>query len=267
MKQPGRILFICLIMLLVSGMLHAQDVLLITSETLDKQAKATVNKVYLKKDRVLIETGDTQKPMAALYDAEKQEIYLIDHKKKEYYLLNKAEMEALSAKISEATKLMEQSLKQMPEEQRKVMEEQMRKMQENQEPLIYKKVATDVPVKQWKSSRYDGKSKDKLKHEIYVASYKELGEDKESFKALTSLLALMQSHLKQMSKNMPAIGAFSLENMPGGEEGLPVKSIYYDEEGNPESTSLMTSIEEISLAEEKWQIPPKYKQKKLSGEK
>ena len=115
--------------------------------------------------------------------------------------------------------------------------------------------------------RYDGKSKDKLRHEIYVASYKELGEDKESFKALSSLVALMQRQLQPMGKNMPGMMAFFIYQIPGGEEGLPIKSIFYDEEGNPEATSLLTSIEETSLAEEKWLLPPKYKQKKFSGEK
>jgi hypothetical protein len=265
MKKIFSPIFTCLCLLLCSSSLLAQDVLLITSEMLDKKAKSTVNRVYLTADKVLMESDD-KNSVTTLYDATKEEMYLIDHKKKEYTLMDKAELAALNAQMKEAAKQMEQSMQQMPESQRKMMEEQMSKIMGSKEPITYEKELAQAAVKNWKSTKYTGKSGDKLRHEVYVVSYKELGEDKDKFGALVSLYNLLQNQLQEMSRNMPGITAFSMPDMlPGGEEGLPVKSVYYDVQGQPEITSTMNSIEETTLAADKWQVPPKYKQKKLSA--
>ncbi len=250
----------CLLLLGSSGLLaQQQTALLLAGETLDKQAKATPTRMYIADNRVLVETDDAKKPTIMLYDAEKEEIYLIDHKKKEYYLLDKATMAAMNAQI----KQMQDQLQQLPESQRKMIEEQMRKAQGIQEPLTYTKEASDVAVGDWKSTKYTGKSEDQLRHEVFVVPYQELGEEKDKFKALTSLFALFQEQLQQMSSSMPGILSFSANLMPGGEEGLPVKTIYYDPQGKPEITTILSSIEETTLAEDKLTVPENYKQKQF----
>ncbi|WP_225000235.1 hypothetical protein [Cesiribacter sp. SM1] len=265
MKKIFSPLFTCLCFLLCSSSLLAQDVLLITSEMLDKKAKSTVNRVYLTADKVLMESDD-QNEMTTLYDATKEEMYLINHKKKEYTLMDKAAMAEMNAQMQEAARQMEQTLQQMPESQRKMMEEQMRKIMGSKEPVTYEKEQAQAPVKNWKSTKYVGKSGDKLRHEVYVVTYKDLGEDKDNFKALVSLYTLLQSQLQEMGRNMPGMMAFSMpEMLPGGEEGLPVKSIYYDVQGQPDITSTMNTIEKTTLAADKWQVPPKYKQKKFTA--
>ncbi|AHM61247.1 hypothetical protein D770_14965 [Flammeovirgaceae bacterium 311] len=265
MKKIFFPLLASLCLLLCSSALLAQDVLMITSEMLDKKAKSSISRVYLTEDKLLMESDDN-KNMTTLYDAEKEEMYLIDHKKKEYTLMDKAALEAMNAQLQEAAKQMELTLQQMPESQRKMMEAQMSSIMGSNEPITYEKEGAETPVKSWKSTKYVGKSGDKLRHEVYIASYQELGEDKDQFKALVSLYTLLQDQLQAMGRNMPGMTAFSTPDMlPGDVEGLPVKSIYYDVQGQPEITSTMNAIENTTLAADKWQVPPKYKQKKFTA--
>lgn len=260
MKKNLFTLLACLL-LLAGRQLQAQEqaALQIKSETLDKQAKTTHTTMYLTANKVLMETEDARKPSTTLYDADKQEMYIIDHKKKEYYVLDKAAMEAMNAQM----KQLEQQLQMMPENQRKMLEAQMRKAQGIEEPLTYEQEGGQETVNNWKSSKYVGKSGDRLRHEVYVVPYEELGEDKEDFEALLSLFALLQEQLQQMSSSMPGMMIFSTQYMPDGQEGLPVKSVYYDAQGKPEITSIMTSIEEAAVASDKLQVPQNYKQKQF----
>lgn len=260
MKKNLISLLACLL-LLAGSQLQAQQqtALLIKAETLDKQAKTTHTKMYLTDNKVLMETEDAKKPSTTLYDADKQEMYVIDHKKKEYYVLDKAAMEAMAAQM----KQLEQQLQMMPENQRKMLEEQMRKAQGIQEPLTYTKEAGKQIVNNWNSNKFVGRSGEQTRHEVYVVPYAELGEDKEDFRALISFYALLQEQLQQMSSSLPGILAFAAQQMPDGEDGLPVKSVYYDAQGKPEITSIMTAIEEATIAGDKLQVPENYKQKQF----
>lgn len=256
---------ISLYLLLCGSALMAQEVLLMTSETLDSKAKSTINRMYLKNDMVMVESDDKDLPFLTLYDAKKEEMYLIDHKKKEYYVMNKEDLAALNAQMKAGMQQLEQQLKMMPESQRKMMEEQMQKVMGIQGAITYEKESASVPVKNWKSTKYVGKSNDKLRYEVYVVSYKDLGESKDKFKALISMFTMLQDYLQEMGRSMPAMMSFSMPSMPGMEEGFPVKTIYYNQQGKPETTSTLNNIEKTTLAADKWQVPANYKQKKFTA--
>lgn len=267
MKQAKNIFILSLCLLFGITEIEAQqmqDALLITSQTLDKDARATTTRTYLTNDKVLMEAEDSEMPVI-LFDAKKEELYLIDHKKKEYLSMTKQEMEAMHNSLKFASAEVQKQLEALPEGERKAVEEQMRKQMQKHKaaPIKYTRHGSEIPIKEWKGWKYEGREGKRLRNDVYVVSYKALERDKEDFAALLALHAFMQEYLEELSKSMPALFGHFYGREAGGEEYFPLRNVHYNEKGKPTFTSSIETIEEASLKEEKWLLPDKYKQKKF----
>ena len=242
------------------------EALVISSTTLDQKGKPTTSKAYLKGDKMMVETGDEKQKQIMLFDADKEAMYIINHKKKEYTEMTKEDMEALSAMMQQQFAVMEQQLEMLPEKQREMVRKQMAAaMGTGQKPAEFSLEEKGVQVKEWKADKYVGKSDQQKQSEIYIASYSALGQEAKDFEALGKFFDLMKEYMQGMTKNMPSmsLGFFS-ENMPGYKEGIPVKTVMYNNKQEPISTTMLDSIGKEEVSKESFSVPEKYKKQKLT---
>ena len=249
----------------LSAWAQTTTALVLTSTQLDEKAHSSTSKTYLQDDKMKTELPDQEQEV--LFDAEKETVYLINHKKKEYVEMTREDMEALSSMLREQMAMMEKQLEMLPEEQRAMIRKKMgAAVGSGQSPAEYSLEASDVPVKEWKTNKYSGMSDGGKQSEVYIASYEELELDKEDFAAMESFFSLMKNYAQSMSKSISGngIGFFS-ESMPGYTEGVPVKIVFYNTNGDPIITQTIDSINEEEVEEAIFILPEKYRKKKMEG--
>lgn len=254
--------------LFFSTALSAQvEVLVMNSSTIDQNDKPSESKAYIHDHKVLVETSGQQSGSTMLFDAEKETFYIMDHKKKEYTEMTRQDMEALSNMVNEQMKMLEQQLANLPEAQREMARKQMSAAFDNQSGLQaveFEKEASGIMVENWKTDKYVGRSDGQKKSEIYLASFQELGQDKKDFQAMEKFFSLMQDFAKSMNRNLPSTSfAFFGENLPAFKEGIPAKTIIYDDKGEAISTSTIHSIDEEKVDEGLFSIPENYEKKQM----
>lgn len=255
------------ILLYTTGTNAQVEAVVMSSTTLDRNDKETTSKAYILEDKVLTESSGDRDGAITLFDAGQETFYIINHKKKEYTEMTREDMEALSAMVGEQMKMLEQQLANLPEAQREAVRKQMSASfgQQQQESIDYQKEASGEMVEGWRTEKYVGMEGDQKKSEIYIASYEDLGQDKSDFKALEKFFSMMQDFAKAMNQNTPitAFGFFD-ESMPAFTEGIPVKSIFYNDQGEIFTSSTISSIEEESVDEALFEIPENYKKKQMA---
>lgn len=261
-------LFFSLLIIICSTAASAQmEVIVLSSITLDKNAESTTSKAYIHEQKVLVESSGERHESTMLFDAEKETFYIIDHNKKEYTEMTRQDLEALSSMVSEQMKMLEQQLANLPEAQREAVRKQMSAAfeQAGQQSIEFKKEAAGKKIKNWETDKYTGMAGDQKKSEIYMASYQTLGHDKKDFEALEKFYSMMQDFARSMSRSTTTagLGLFG-DNMPAYEDGIPVKTIFYDERGEPMSTSTVNSIEEEEVEESLFSIPENYRKRRMA---
>lgn len=241
------------------------NALVINSTTLDEKGKAITSKIYLKDDKMLSETSTDKGESVVLFDAATETMYVINHKQKEYTEMSREDLQAMSAMLSEQLAVMEQQLEMMPESQREMLREKMgAAFGSAQKPAEYSLETSGVEVNGWETDKYVGMAEGKKQSEIYVASFQELGQEQEDFKAIEAFFDMMKEHMQGMSKMMSAAGiGFFSDSMPGYEKGLPVKSTLYNSKGEAISNTSMDSISEENVAATTFSVPENYKKKKM----
>lgn len=253
------------IILYVTGANAQVNAVVMTSTTQDGNDKVITSKAYIIEDKVLTESSGDRDGSITLFDAEQETFYIINHKKKEYTEMTREDMEALSAMVGEQMKMLEQQLANLPEAQREAVRKQMSASFGQQQSIDHQKEASGNMVEGWKTDKYVGMEGDQKKSEIYIASYEELGKDKTDFKALEKFFAMMQDFTKSMNQNTPAAAfGFFDESMPAFKDGIPIKSIFYNDQGEIFTTSTISSIEEESVDESLFRIPENYKKQQMA---
>ncbi len=241
------------------------EALVITSTTLDSKGKSTSSKAYLKDDKMVVETG-SKKQQTVLFDAGKETFFVINSEKKEYTEITREDLEALSSMMQQQMANLNQQLKLLPESQRAMIKEKMgAAFGGEQKDAEYTLEEKGVQVKEWKANKYVGTADGKKQSEIYIASFNELGQNPEDFKAMGSLFDLMKEYMQGMTKNMASMNlGFFGQGMPDYKEGIPVKSITYNAQQEPVSTSTIESISEEEVDKKLFTIPENFKKQKMA---
>lgn len=240
--------------------------LVISATSLDKEAKATTTKTYIKDSRMLTETSGNKQENLMLFDADEEILYIINHKKKEVTEMTREDMEAMSAMIKEQMAMLDQQLEMMPESQRKMLREKVSAAYGQQhKPAEYTLKESGTAVKNWKADKYVGMADGKKQSEMYIASYEQLKLDKNDFKTVEKFYQLMKGFAQSLSKSVPGTAmSFISESMPAYEKGIPVKSVLYDAREEATHTMLVEEIGEKEVDEAVFDIPEDYKRKKMA---
>ena len=266
MKQSSFSTILAISLLMVCSLAswaQTTTALVLTSTQLDEKAQPSTTKTYLHKNKMITELPDDKKEQKMLFDAETETLYIIDNEREEYVEMTRQDMEALSSMLKEQMAIMEQQMEMMPEKQREMIREKMKEaMGGGQSPAEYSLDASDVPVHGWQTDKYKGMADGSKQSEVYLASYEELDLDKEDFATMESFFKLMKNYAQSMSGS--GLGFFS-ESMPGYAEGVPVKVVLYNADGDAISTQTIESISEEEVEETIFEVPEDYKKKKMEG--
>ena len=189
--------------------------------------------------------------------------YVIDEADKSYIMFDKATMEQLAKKISEAMEKMKQQLAQLPPEQRAQMEQMMPGLAGGEKKWTVEVVDTG------KSDKVDGrachiwdvKREGELDDQICVVPYSAL-PGKENFEAMFAKFAKV---FEEMAKSVPMLSGsmsneFSAHVKTGG---FPVRSRPYDNGKLGDTEQLLKVWREEAIPASTFEIPKGYKQKQM----
>ncbi len=189
--------------------------------------------------------------------------YIIDDSDKTYIMFDKATMEQLAKKISEAMVKMKEQLAQLPAEQRAQMEQMMPGLSGDERKWTVEAIDTG------KSDKVDGracrlwdvKREGKLDDQICVVPYSAL-PGKENFQAMFANFAKV---FEEMAKSVPMMAGMMANEFSAQAKvnGFPVRSRGYDNGALGDDEQLMKVWREEAIAASMFEIPAGYKQKQM----
>ena len=189
--------------------------------------------------------------------------YIIDDQDKSYVMFDKATMEQLAKKISEAMEKMKAQLAQMPAEQRAQMEQMMPGLSGSD-----KKWTVEV-AETGKTDKVDGRTcrlwdvtrGGKLDDQICVVPYSDL-PGKENFQAMFANFAKV---FEEMAKSVPMMAGMMTNEFSAQSKvnGFPVRSRGYEEGKLGDDEQIMKVWREETIPAATFEIPAGYKQKQM----
>jgi uncharacterized protein DUF4412 len=192
-------------------------------------------------------------------------LYIIDPTEKSYIVMDKATMEQVAKKLSDAVARMKEQMAKLPPEQRAQMEQMMGSagMGDASKPRTVDVANTG------KSDKVDGRSckiwdvtrDGELDEQICVVGYSEL-PGKENFQAVFGKFAKI---FEDMAKSVPMLSGmmaneFSAQAKVGG---FPVRQRSYENGKLASEETLVKSWREEAIPASKFEIPAGYTRKQL----
>ena len=189
--------------------------------------------------------------------------YIIDDTDKSYVMFDKATMEQLAKKISDAMEKMKAQLAQLPAEQRAQMEQMMPGLSGSDRKWTVEVVDTG------KSDKVDGrncriwdvKRDSKLSDQICVVPYSDL-PGKENFQVMFANFAKV---FEEMAKSVPMMAGMMTNEFSAQTKvnGFPVRSRGYEEGKLGDDEQVMKVWREETIPAATFEIPAGYKQKQM----
>jgi hypothetical protein len=190
---------------------------------------------------------------AIVFDGVKQVMDVVELDKKTYTEISKADLDALSAQLSDAMAQMQKQAATLPPEQRAQVEAMMRgRGMPGAIPTpvkpIYKKVGTDT-VGKWKCDKYEGYSGDRKTSEVCATSPAALGLTAADFAVSAKVAEFFSKVMPTRANEMFSIGTVA----DRGYDGVPVRSIVYGAGG--EVTTELTDVSRQNIPESAFAVP------------
>lgn len=257
-----RLFFICLGLSLSLSVTAQTKAIVLTATTLDKKANPSDMIIYTEGNKIRIETSGEEQEVTLLFDAENETIYTINHKRKEISEMTRQDIEAFSEILRQQLAVLDKQLEHLPEKQRTLMREKVGAAK----PVEYTLEESGVAVKSWKADKFIGRENENKKSEVYIARYETLMLDKKDFEALEKFYSLMVHFTQNLANSLPGTAmSFVSKDMPAYADGIPVKSIIYNTEGEATQTMLLEEVEKKEVADSLFLLPENYKRKKMEG--
>ena len=189
--------------------------------------------------------------------------YIIDDRDKTYVVFDKATMEQLAKKISDAMEKMKAQLAQLPAEQRAQMEQMMPGLAGGDSKRTVEVFETGKTDKvDGRTCRlWDVKRDGKLDDQICVVAYSDL-PGKENFQAMFANFAKV---FEEMAKSVPMLAGMMTNEFSAQAKvnGFPVRSRGYDNGKLGDDEQVMKVWREEAIPAATFEIPAGYKQKQM----
>jgi len=257
-----------LLLCVISIPVLAEPGIVVTSKTHEvKTSKTSNSTLYMNQTYIKMVDGS----QAVIFDTDKESITVLDHDKKEAMIISKQEMISLKQQLKVMMEMMEQQLKNLPPEQQEMVKKNMSGMMPTEGKELnyeYRLVNSEVSVKNWSSTQYEGLVNGEKRGEIFLADYDEVGFQKSDFAALEKMASFMREILADFSDRIDFGGSgssffgFGGEDNPIFTKGLPVKMIEY----SGDDVERVVTIEDISrqdLDNSTFEVPGGYRQTTL----
>jgi hypothetical protein len=189
--------------------------------------------------------------------------YIIDDRDKTYVMFDKATMEQLAKKISDAMEKMKAQLAQLPAEQRAQMEQMMPGLSGGDSKRSVEVADTGKTDKvDGRTCRlWDVKRDGKLDDQICVVPYSDL-PGKENFQAMFANFAKV---FEEMAKSVPMLAGMMTNEFSAQTKvnGFPVRSRGYEEGKLADEEQVMKVWREEAIPAATFEVPAGYKQKQM----
>ncbi len=216
--------------------------------------------IWITENKMKISSDDPKEPIM-MYDSEKRVITIIMRDKKQYTEISQKEMEELNAQLEESRKMMEQQLALLPESQREMVQQKMGKMFSEELPKVdYNLAENGIKVGPYTTNKYVGTFDKKTVEEVFIASADQFSVDQSYFEIYSDMTEFMKENMSKMmgtKSGQAGAGSFSA-SYPSFEEGIPVKSISYEDDSKS-SEELLSKISEKDIPSEAFSVPTGFK--------
>lgn len=230
-------------------------------QNLANKGEATVNTIFLDKEKVRIETG-ANPDQYFIYRSDKKIFLTINLKDKSYMEITEKEFTEMFAKMDDARKKMMEQMATMPPAQKEMMEKMMAKMMPgggNTVKTQYKKVGNGGKVNGWSTDKYEGTREGVKQSEIWTTDAKSLDIGSADYQVLKD----MAKFFEKFAKNMEGMIGDKANN---GMEGIPVKTLSY-KEGVASFLTEMKEVKKENLAADLFEVPAGLKKREMSNPK
>ena len=184
--NSARLCLVVLVCLIFWTLRSSAGVLMVNVSTSSDRPDAPVtSKVFIDKERVRLEQGNDQ---IALFRQDKGVFWMIDLKNKTYAEISRQDLQKIKSRMEEASKQLEEQMRNLPPEQRQMMEQMMAgKMSHKAPEISYQKIASGETVNQWACDKYVGTRQAQKQSEVWTTDWKNLGLQPEDFNALKEM--------------------------------------------------------------------------------
>jgi len=209
------------------------------------------------------------KKFIMIFDQDKQVVWNILPDNGTYMEMTPAQMEAMSAQMSQAMQKMQAQLAQMPPEQRKMMEEMMKRGMggaASAAPTVtVQEKGKGEKVGPFATTHYEVQTNGQRSSEVWAASPSELhlqDSDFKTFQAMAKFYEPLTRNLESLTRNVPK-GSWS----PGPMQqiqGFPVRTVTYEGPRAAHEWSV-TNVGQRSLESSLFTLPPGLKKQEMMG--
>ncbi|MBU1882482.1 MAG: DUF4412 domain-containing protein [bacterium] len=234
--------------------------------TTESSGKQITHDMYIKSDRVRIDIKEKNSKMIMIYRQDEDVFWMLDGEERKYMAMTREDLKEMRTMMDEAMKQMEEQLKNLPPEQRAMMESMMgdQMSQAAKEPeMTYKLVGKKVKVDSWTCDHYIGYEDGDKVIELWTVDPKDVKLDAKEFSALESLADFFKE-LAPDEGNFFEIGSTKMSKGETGPDfyGIPVKSVYYDTDGES-ATTILRKAERQDLDNSLFEIPEGFEKESL----
>ena len=192
------------------------------------------------------------KKFAIIFDQDKQVVWNIMPDSGSYMEITAAQIEGMSAQMSQAMQQMQAQMARMPPEQRKMIEDMMKQRMggaASAAPAItVQEKGKGEKVGPFNTTRYEVQTNGQRSSEVWAASASELHLQDSEFKTFQA----MAKFYEPMTRNLPK-GSWSAGPLQQI-QGFPVKTVVYDGQ-RPSYEWAVTNVEQRSLESSLFTLP------------
>jgi len=245
-------------LLVMGASLQAQQGLLIV-EKITSGGTSQTSEVQMERTRMRADTtGAGGEKQVLIFDGAKQVLTLIDPVKKTYTRVTKADVDRLSAQMSEQLKKMEEQSAMLSPQQRDQLAAVMKGRMGGPAKLEYRKTGKGT-VGKWTCDTYDGYSGGQKIVELCTVDPKVLGFTASDFAVSNQMVEFFRSLVPQVANQMFTVG----NNEQQGFSGIPVRRTFTI--AARQSTAETTEITHKAFPESTFAVPLGYTQTPFAG--
>lgn len=236
--------------------------LVAVSQDLSRDQAAPQSTLYINATQMVMKTkqgGD----FTILFDAVKEEITIIDHGKKQYSLLGQSELTSLSESLKQMSGLIKAFYKNMPPETQK----KFAPLVNGKDPNIAFTAKGTTTVNSWKANTWRVTGSDqKLLYDVDIADFSSFGVKQADVAAVKKLTQMLDRYLPGIESLIPGATVFANLNNdknPMFTEGVPVRTVAYNESGSPSSQFVVQQVEKTDFKLTDFEVPSGYKKTEI----
>ncbi|MEQ8518656.1 MAG: hypothetical protein RLN79_07930 [Cytophagales bacterium] len=226
-------------------------------ETIKAEKKSVI---WISETKMKISSDDMNEPIM-IYDSDEQIITMVMRDKEKYSEISQVEMEEMNAQMEASRKMMEQQMAQMPEAQRAMLQERMAGMFSKEIPKVeYELTEEKVKIGPYSTDKYVGTANDQKIEEVFIASIDQFEVQDSYFNVYTKMMEFMRENMGKMMNTISGenYNTSLSSSYPSIEEGIPVKSIAYNEEFK-RSEEILEKISQKEIPTEAFEVPSNFK--------